>query len=100
MILSQKVSTYSNHISINHNGSKNIKTIKMSSFWRNLFLISEDSLQKMNDQIRTGKVKNLNEVLIEQELLQVLCNKSETYFYPIVDGIPLLDKTKAITISK
>ena len=79
---------------------KILKLLKCPHSGENLFLISEDSLQKMNDQIRTGKVKNLNEVLIEQELLQVLCNKSETYFYPIVDGIPLLDKTKAITISK
>ena len=79
---------------------KILKLLKCPHSGENLFLINEDSLQKMNDQIRTGKVKNLNEVLIEQELLQVLCNKSETYFYPIVDGIPLLDKTKAITISK
>ena len=79
---------------------KILKLLKCPHSGENLFLMSEDSLQKINDQIRIGKVKNLNEVIVEQELRQVLCNKSETYCYPVMDGIPLLDKTKAITISK
>jgi uncharacterized protein YbaR (Trm112 family) len=79
---------------------KILKLLKCPHSGENLLLMSEDSLEKINDQIRSGKVKNLNEVTIEQELRQALCNKSETYFYPVMDGIPLLDKTKAIIISK
>ncbi|MBT7753869.1 MAG: hypothetical protein P8M55_05975 [Gammaproteobacteria bacterium] len=65
-----------------------------------LFLMNEDSLEEINHEIKAGKVKSLSGVIEEEGLQQILCNKSKTYFYPVKNGIPLLDKTKAINIRK
>ena len=63
-----------------------------------LSLMSEDALKNINDKINNGDIKTLTGLLVDEEVKEALMNKSETYFYPIIDGIPMLDRAQAVSL--
>jgi len=58
--------------------------------------LSAAKLQRVNEAIREGRVKQADGSLVETELHEALVTSTGTTIYPVEDGIPLMLEDRSI----
>ena len=65
-----------------------------------LKLMPESSLQQLNSRIESGAIKQRDDSLVTEPLVQALITEDERLAYPIRDDIPLLLEECGILIAQ
>lgn len=65
-----------------------------------LRLLPERELQRLNQLIGLGKIKNRDDAVLDAPLEQALVTRDEKLAYPVRDGIPVLLEEEAILLSQ
>jgi uncharacterized protein YbaR (Trm112 family) len=65
-----------------------------------LEIMPQSQLERLNESIRAHKIKQRNDVLLEEELEQALVTRDGKIAYPIRDGIPILLEGDGIVLSQ
>ena len=65
-----------------------------------LELLPERELARLNECIAAGKIKNRDEVVVDEPLEQALVTRAGKLVYPIRDGIPVLLEDQAMPLGQ
>ena len=65
-----------------------------------LELLSERELARLNESIAERKIKNRDEVIVDEPLEQALVTRAGKLVYPIRDGIPVLLEDQAMPLGQ
>lgn len=65
-----------------------------------LELLPERELARLNESIAAGKIKNRDEVVVDEPLEQALVTRAGKLVYPIRDGIPVLLEDQAMPLGQ
>ena len=65
-----------------------------------LELLSERELARLNESIAERKIKNRDEVIVDEPIEQALVTRAGKLVYPIRDGIPVLLEDQAMPLGQ
>jgi uncharacterized protein len=65
-----------------------------------LELLSERELMRLNENIAERKIKNRDEVIVDEPLEQALVTRAGKLVYPVRDGIPVLLEDQAMPLGQ
>ena len=65
-----------------------------------LELLPERELATLNELIAAGRIKNREDVLVEQPLSEALVTRSAKLIYPVRDGVPVLLEEQAMPLQQ
>lgn len=65
-----------------------------------LEVLSERELERLNELIAAGRIKNREDSLVETPLAEALVTRSGKLVYPVRDGIPILLEDQAMPLQQ
>lgn len=65
-----------------------------------LELLPEHELARLNERIAAGRLKNRDDALVAEPLVQALVSRSAKLVYPVRDGIPVLLEDQAMPLTQ
>ncbi|MGB9603712.1 MAG: Trm112 family protein [Verrucomicrobiia bacterium] len=63
-----------------------------------LFLADKMFIEKLNDAIKKGKIKNRGGKVVSNEIQSALIREDKKYLYPVINDIPIMLIEEAIPI--